>query len=141
MLRWVLIAMAGGALFVSSGAAADTPNPKDAAPYPPVRDAIFVRNWTLPTYDQLGPVGPYYPERAAREGVQGFALIDCMLAANGRLSQCAIRAQMPEDAEFGAAALVMARRGVVQALPRKVDGHAVASEDVVVQVPFRLGRQ
>ena len=131
---WALVS----SLLVASQVAAD-PTAVEAVQVVVPRDAIFMRSKIGGGYGELGPAGPYYPERAARSGISGVAVIDCTLAASGQLSQCTIKSQTPNNEDFGAAAVVMARRGAIQAQPRVVDGQPVASEEVLVRVPFQIG--
>lgn len=92
-----------------------------------------------PRFAQLGPVGPYYPEVAARRGVNGEAVIDCTLTAAGVLKGCKGVSEAPARMDFKAAALMMARRGWITAEQRHVDGAFVDEPHVQVHVPFVLG--
>ncbi len=57
---------------------------------------------------------PFTPERAARLGVGGWALVDCLVAANGRLTDC--NAWATSDVNFGFS----------EAAQRLVDGRPLA---------------
>jgi TonB family protein len=108
---------------------------------PPMRtvDAIFAK---MPgDYPALGPAGPYYPERAARMGAQGFAILACHLAATGYLSGCKVLDETPRGFGFPDAAMKMMERKVLTAAPRLADGIPVADELVQVQVPFQFRRR
>lgn len=108
---------------------------------PPMRtvDAIFGK--APGGYAELGPVGPYYPERAARMGAQGYAILACHLAKTGALSGCTVIAQEPKDFGFSEAALKMVERKLLTAAPLVVDGVPLEDEVVRVQVPFQFRRR
>ena len=82
-------------------------------------------------YAKLGPVGPCYPDRAARQGVRGGAVIGCRVESGGVLTDCRAMAEKPADFGFSQAALVMARRGVIT-----VGTDAPVGEIVHVRVMF-----
>ncbi len=84
----------------------------------PVYDAVFAPlKRSEAQYKHLGPVGPWYPERAAEAGHGGGAVIDCLVGEGGRLTKCAIILEKPKGEDFGNAAMVMARSGHITAPP------------------------
>jgi len=110
---------------------------KGPFPVAPTRDAIFVRG-KINGFADAGAAGPFYPDRAYRMGINGVALLRCTLAASGALSGCEIQGETPTTQGFGDAALKMAEVGAITAQPRIVEGQTVASELVLVLVPFQL---
>jgi TonB family protein len=112
--------------------------PPEPAETDPWREVVFHKPGA---YADLGPVGGYYPERAARLRMQGRAVIQCRAAADGRLSACQPVEESPTDWGFSEASLRMAQTGWITAAPRLADGQPVDGELVRLQVPFKLGRQ
>jgi len=86
----------------------------DPAKGPPIADAVVP---THHDFSQLGPPGPYYPERSVRLGITGVAVIQCRLAQTGMLSDCAVLAEAPQGSNFGSAMLKMAKEGYLKAQP------------------------
>jgi hypothetical protein len=87
-----------------------------------------------------GTAGPYYPERAYRMRINGTATLQCGLSATGALSNCVGVSEKPAGEDFMLAALKMASRGAISALPTVVGNDPVASDAVRVVVPFTLPR-
>lgn len=81
-------------------------------------------------YDWLGPVGPYYPDKASRMNVGGVAVLECVADASGALRPCRAILEDPPTAGFADAAMRMAAQGylTVDAPP------AAARDDGVVRV-------
>ena len=79
---------------------------------PPLRDAIFKK----PTgdYRKLVPAGPYWPEKALKQGKGGEAVVDCVVEADNRLSACA---HVSGEPHFGGSTLRMAASGWMMAAP------------------------
>jgi hypothetical protein len=87
------------------------------------------------SYAAYGDSGPYYPDRAARMGVSGYATLDCVALASGALTSCLIDEEFPMGFGFGPAALTMAKTNWMQA-PVGSGGH------VLVRVDFpHIGRR
>jgi len=86
----------------------------DPANGPPIAEPVYSKD---NAYRELGPPGPYTPERAARMGLGGLAVIQCALALSGRLNSCTLVAEGPLDMAYGAAALKMASAGYLRATP------------------------
>jgi TonB family protein len=59
----------------------------------------------------------YYPDRAQRMEMSGSALLSCTADPQGGLSDCALLSEAPEGWDFGAAALKMARAGLIRKAP------------------------
>jgi hypothetical protein len=107
-----------------------------AAPEPPLLEAIFLKNYS--NYETgYGPAGPYFPAAAASGEINGEAVLTCTLTAKGRLKACVLVSDDPTGLYFGAAALAMARDGVITA---KSPAPLTADEVVRVHVAFVLDR-
>jgi hypothetical protein len=108
----------------------------DPAKGPPIAQAIYPKHHPFPN---LGGPGGYTPDRAARSNLAGMAVIQCALAASGKLSKCALLADGPLDQAYGLAAMKMARDGYLTAQPPPTakDGDEVR---VVVSFPRPSGR-
>jgi periplasmic protein TonB len=103
---------------------------------------------TLPVSVQTGPVNisdprwlqrpnnlaRYYPRRAIERGVEGFVLLDCLVATSGRLN-CSVLSETPSGWQFGEAALRIA--GDHRMAPAMRDGVAVEGR-YRMRVPFQL---
>lgn len=87
---------------------------------------------------KYGGPGLFYPERAARgrRPIDGVAVIECTLAANGFLNTCRIVSETPASCPFGYAAQNMAEHRVLLAAPRLVDGQPVDGETVRLEIAF-----
>lgn len=110
-------------------AAADTP----PSP-PPVHAAVFEKLDPMHRrFFRYGPVGPYYPELAARRGVTGEAVLECRTIDRGRLVDCAIISETPPGYFFGAASMRMAGGGLVHAEETAPEGQIIR-----VRVPFTI---
>lgn len=74
----------------------------DAAPEP-----TAVPTWVQrPTGEHLAA---HYPEDAMHRGMGGEATIECIVRPDGRLGQCIVESESPEEAGFGEATLALAR--------------------------------
>ncbi len=89
IIRRILAACLAASLFIPGLAAA-----ADGPPVPAVWKS-WPNKWTLK---------PFTPEKAARFGVGGWALVDCLVAANGRLTDCNAWATSNDDFGFSHAA-------------------------------------
>ncbi|WP_156467093.1 energy transducer TonB, partial [Phenylobacterium sp. CCH9-H3] len=81
-------------------------------------------------------VARYYPERAARRGVEGRAVIGCRVAASGRLEACAVVTETPDGEGFGSAALKMSRHFKLRPMTR--DGVPVSGGTIRIPIRFNL---
>lgn len=110
--------------------------PPRTGPAPPFRSARFDK--THKSQSMLGAVGPYMPVVAIEARRNGTAIIECRLAADGRLSRCWVVSETPENLHFGDAALRMALSSWLKAEPAQVDGEPVDGELVQVSVDFTV---
>lgn len=90
-------------------------DPPPPAPPPP---AGYVWNviWTDGTDPQA--VRRHYPARADRENVSGEALIECLIASDGALTECRVVRETPMGYGFGEASVAVARNFTVAPLTR-----------------------
>jgi TonB family protein len=120
MIRRQILVICLAVVLMPVSLAAQTPG-ADATPAPsasastdaPEHPAIVygeVKFKTDPAYADLGSAGPYYPERAQRMGIRGYAVLGCHIADNLNLSDCTVLVEKPMNVGFGLAALMMARR-------------------------------
>jgi hypothetical protein len=89
----------------------------DPSKSPEIADPIFPPSHS---FSELGPPGPYTPERATRLGLGGVAIMQCALALTGKLDKCTLLADSPLGFSFGDAALKMAGDGYLKAKPPQV---------------------
>ncbi len=82
----------------------------------------------------MGPVGPFYPQAAAKARQSGEAMLKCVSDASGGLSRCKIITETPAGFNFGAAASVLAQRKRISAAGSPPPGKVIR-----VRVPFVLG--
>ena len=76
----------------------------------------------------------YYPDAAARHSLAGDAVLDCVIATDGRLS-CKVSSEAPLGQDFGAAALKLSAR--VQMAPFSCSGGPVAGRHFTLPIHFR----
>lgn len=88
------------------------------------------------TMGDVGTAGEYFPDRALRMGVDGSAVIECVLSAEGDLDECVPVAESAPNFGFAFASLEMAKQRAITAAPRLVDGVPLDGEVVQVVVPF-----
>jgi len=82
-------------------------------------------------YAAFGVAGPYFPDRAARNGVGGYADLVCIADQSGKLTNCSVDEESPLDFGFGSAALHMANQQWIRVAPG-------AQRPVLVRVDFQL---
>jgi TonB family protein len=80
--------------------------------------AIFQRD---PRFAALGQAGPYFPERAQRLNVAGYAVLQCASAPDGVLSGCLVKEETPKGFGFGIAGRKMAEQKWMRAAPGSGD--------------------
>ncbi len=78
----------------------------------------------------------YYPDDAARRGIDGRAVIDCTVNPDGRLQDCAVDSQTPVDEGFGSAALKMSAHFKLRPMTR--DGIPVSGATIHIPIRFVL---
>ena len=100
----------------------------------------FSRKAIFQVSGREGTAGGYFPDRAYRMGVDGTAVIECVLTADAVLDDCVPVSESVPDFDFLNAALRMAKVKAIKAKPRQVDGQPVAAEVVQVTVPFIIAR-
>lgn len=80
----------------------------------------------------------YYPEAALKAGVTGAkVIVDCGIAADGRLENCLVRTEDPVDYGFGEATVKLARH--FQMAPEDRDGKSTAGGVVRIPIVFYHG--
>lgn len=78
----------------------------------------------------------FYPERALRMGREGEATLRCQVSAGGRLHDCQVSGETPENFGFGDAAIKLAR--YMRIAPKTIDGQPVDGGVLVEPIKFRL---
>ena len=69
----------------------------------------------------------YYPQRARDQGIEGSAVIECALGADGRLSACTVVSETPPGSGFGQASIRAAAKFRMKARARS-RGRSVAGD-------------
>ncbi|MGH6912050.1 MAG: TonB family protein [Phenylobacterium sp.] len=85
----------------------------------------------MPSTDDMAKV---YPKKALGRNVAGQAVIDCGVAIDGNLYDCALSSETPVNYEFGQAALQLAPLFNLE--PRTKDGKPVR---YAVSIPIKFG--
>ena len=122
----------------------DEPKPKDLLVEVPFR----FRNPTVPDNNRLTDVkwvqtlseagaNQLYPQIAKAEGVlAGMGQVDCVAAADGGLSDCAVASEEPAGKGFGQAALEAAK--LMKMNPWTQTGDPVAGRQISIPIRFKL---
>lgn len=111
------------------------PDPPVPAPAPATASPVI----TQPDWSQLPSardMARFYPERAARRGIEGLATLSCRVGVAGDLRACAVASETPAGEGFGDAALKMSTRFKMRPMTR--DGQAVAGGTVRIPIRFNL---
>ncbi len=134
MTRTVLMA-AAAMLVATAAAAAPADLPGDPAARRgalPVEGVITNPTWTrLPTAEDLAR---YYPPQATIAGVNGRAVMTCLVTAEGSVSDCQVVDETPPGLGFGGAAVAMAP--LFRMTPRALDGEPVGGARVTIPIRF-----
>lgn len=78
-----------------------------------------------------------YPQEAADAGItEGVGVADCLVASDGRLTDCRVSREAPAGMGFGQAAVLVA--GVMQMDPWTPEGRPVAGARVKTPIQFNL---
>jgi protein TonB len=109
----------------------DPPSPVDVGP-PAGASTIVNPTWIRkPTIDDL--LG-FYPASALDRGIAGHVMLDCIVAANGRLT-CSVAGESPTGMGFGAAAKRASR--LFQIAPQMQDGKPTEGGRISVAIAFK----
>ena len=111
------------------------PPPPPAPSGPPRPEVIENPEWLRHPSSQ--DLARFYPSRAASEGTEGDAIIECTVQANGRLANCSVVSESPAGAGFGRATLQLATQ--FQMRPQTHDGAPVGGARVRIPIGWRLG--
>lgn len=104
--------------------------PSDPAPPAPLYiNATFLERPNGRDFERL------FPRRALERGMSGNVVLDCRVAANGRLS-CAIAAEDPQGWGFGEASLRAAQQ--FRVAPATADGQATSGGRLRVPISWRI---
>jgi TonB family protein len=100
---------------------------------PPITSMLTTVSWLeRPT---AADFARYYPPEAARRGIDGRVVLDCIVSGVGRLS-CTVISQDPESEGFGDAALRLSRH--FRMAPQTQDGRPTAGGRTRVPIAFRI---
>lgn len=87
--------------------------------------------WSESDFAKLGPVGPFFPQRALASAKKGGAILECHVQATGFLTDCKVVSEAPKGFDFGVAASVLAKRKRI-----RIEGATADAAPVRVHVPF-----
>ena len=113
------------------------PAPPAPAPEPPRPTVIQNPDWLRKPSGE--DVARFYPERALRMNVEGRATLSCTVNAAGSLEGCTLVSEIPDDQEFGGAALRMTRLFKMRPMTR--DGVPVSGGTVKIPLRFQLPKE
>jgi periplasmic protein TonB len=110
-------------------------DPPQTVVEPPARDPVIrdPRWISQPGADEFAR---FYPERALRMGKEGEATLRCQVSADGRLHDCQVSGETPQNFGFGQAAIKLAR--YMRIAPKTVDGRPVDGGALIEPIKFRL---
>lgn len=90
--------------------------------------------WTrIPTGNDIAN---YYPASAARNGISGWAAIQCLATDKGLLAECRVLGESPRDQHFGDAALKLSR--LFKLAPADKTGRSVAGGAIIVPIVLTI---
>jgi len=111
------------------------PPPPPAPPAPPRPSVITNPDWVR--QPNSSDLARFYPSRAASDGTEGVATINCAVQANGRVTDCNVVNESPAGAGFGRATIQASSR--FQMRPQTRDGQPVGGARVNITLRWVLG--
>lgn len=81
-------------------------------------------------------ISRYFPDKAAKAGLSGKALIACRITVTGFLENCRLMDESPVGEDFGRAALRMAEKRLFHMKPMSLLGRPVDGQIVFIPVFF-----
>ncbi|MDZ4370575.1 MAG: TonB family protein, partial [Phenylobacterium sp.] len=124
---------AAWAILAATTSFAQAPGTSATAAPPP---AAVVTNPDWLRRPTVEDVQKFYPALANALTLEGYALISCSVAADGRLPDCRALEEAPRGLGFGDAAVAMSRTFLMR--PQTINGRAVAGGNVRVPIRFTL---
>lgn len=101
---------------------------------------IIPIDWRLPGSSpnpaSADPVGALFPADARAKGVGGVVKMECVVTADGRLSDCMINSECPAGLGFGDATLKSAPYFKMR--PQTVDGRPVGGGKVIIPMAWKV---
>ena len=79
-----------------------------------------------------------YPPYAMQKGRNGRAVMKCRVTFDGKLTDCSILAEFPQNMGFGKAALTLSNR--FQMSPSAADGQSVDGAEITIPIGWSLNR-
>ncbi len=89
-----------------------------------------------PLQRELGGPGPYMPQIAVMQRINGLVVLECDVRAKAKLRKCAVVSESPSRRDFGFAALRMAETGWMTLDP--ADSADLVGRRVRVSVAFNV---
>lgn len=105
-----------------------------AAASPPAGNYITDPIWR--PLNMTHSLAPYYPPGAFESGIDGAAIVDCLVGREGSLSDCRVVVEGPQDQGFGPAAASLAP--MARLASATASGHPSAGRRVKAAIRFRL---
>lgn len=103
----------------------------------PIDEASVITNPDWVRRPTAGELARYYPRSAMRDNVNGHAVVQCRLAASGRVEDCITLSETPEGYGFGAASEAIATSFWLRAA--QADGRPFG--EVLINVPIEWRRR